>query len=166
MSDEIWRSAQDRCIIVPPVCRNARTLIGATQESVFDCSKLKDAPLLRAHHRVINLHGLFEKRWRMLHCAQLLRKNKDTHRALHDSSYARTPVRQAPQATALGIRYTSLSFKGYVLSNLFSNFWLIFGKLREARSRLYRRQLLQVNTLLKALDEIYKIYTLLHLWNP
>ena len=75
MSDEIWRSAQDRCIIVPPVCRNARTSIGASQESVFACSKLKDAPLLRAHHRVINLHGLFEKRWRMLYFAELLRKN-------------------------------------------------------------------------------------------
>ena len=42
------------------------------------------------------------------------------------------------------------------LNNVF-----IFSKLREARSRLYRRQMLQVNTRLKALDEIYKIYTLL-----
>ena len=32
----------------------------------------------------------------------------------------------------------------YVFSN-FSNFWLILGKLWEARSRLYRRQMLQVN---------------------
>ena len=40
----------------------------------------------------------------------------------------------------------------------------IFSELREARSRLYRRQILQANTLLKAtLDEIYKIYRLLHL---
>ena len=29
---------------------------------------------------------------------------------------------------------------------VFSNFWLIFGKLWEARPRLYRRQILQVNT--------------------
>ena len=34
-----------------------------------------------------------------------------------------------------------------------------------ARSRLYRRQILQVNTRWKALDEIYKIYTLSHLSN-
>ena len=40
------------------------------------------------------------------------------------------------------------------MNNLF-----ILSKLREARSRLYRRQILQVNTRLKALDEIYKIYT-------
>ena len=50
----------------------------------------------------------------------------------------------------------------YVFSNCYSNFWLIFGKLWEARSRLYRSQNLQVNTRLKALDGIYKIYTLLH----
>ena len=36
-------------------------------------------------------------------------------------------------------------------SNLFSKIWLIFGKLWEARSWLYRRQILQVNTRLKAL---------------
>ena len=35
-------------------------------------------------------------------------------------------------------------------------------KLRGARSRLYRRRFLQVNTRWKALDEIYKIYMLLH----
>ena len=35
-------------------------------------------------------------------------------------------------------------------------------KLRVARSRLYRRRFLQVNTRWKALDEIYKIYILLH----
>ena len=35
-------------------------------------------------------------------------------------------------------------------------------KLRGARSRLYRRRFLQVNTRWKALDEIYKIYILLH----
>ena len=50
-----------------------------------------------------------------------------------------------------------------VFSNLYSNFWLIFGKLLEARSRLYRSRILQVNTRLKALGEIYKIYTLLQL---
>ena len=33
-----------------------------------------------------------------------------------------------------------------------------FGKLWEARSRLYRSRILQVNTRLKALDEIHKIY--------
>ena len=52
--------------------------------------------------------------------------------------------------------------QAYVFSNFCSNFWLIFGNLFEARSRLYRRQILQVNTRLKALDEIYKIYTPLH----
>ena len=44
----------------------------------------------------------------------------------------------------------------------FSNFWRIFGKLWEARSRLYRNESLQLNSRWKALDEIYKIYKLLH----
>ena len=35
-------------------------------------------------------------------------------------------------------------------------------KLYGARSLLYRRQILQVNIRWKALDEIYKIYVLLH----
>ena len=35
------------------------------------------------------------------------------------------------------------------------------GKLYKARSRLYRSQILQVNTCWKALDEIHKIYILL-----
>ena len=35
-------------------------------------------------------------------------------------------------------------------------------KLHEARSLLYRRQILQQNMRWKALDEIYKIYMLLH----
>ena len=42
------------------------------------------------------------------------------------------------------------------------HFWLVFGTLWEARSRLYRRYNLQLNARLKALDEIYKIYSLLH----
>ena len=36
------------------------------------------------------------------------------------------------------------------------------SKLQRARSLLYRRQILQVNIRWKALDEIYKIYMLLH----
>ena len=36
------------------------------------------------------------------------------------------------------------------------------SKLYRARSPLYRRQILQVNIRWKALDEIYKIYMLLH----
>ena len=40
--------------------------------------------------------------------------------------------------------------------------WYRISQLRTARSWLYRSQLLQVNTLWKALDEIYKIYMLLH----
>ena len=36
------------------------------------------------------------------------------------------------------------------------------SKLYRARSRLYRRQTLQENIRWKALDEIYKIYMLLH----
>ena len=51
-------------------------------------------------------------------------------------------------------------------SNFHSNFWLILGKHREARSRLYRSQILQVNIRWNALDEIYQIYTLLHFGNP
>ena len=35
-------------------------------------------------------------------------------------------------------------------------------KLNKARSLLYRRQILQENICWKALDEIYKIYMLLH----
>ena len=50
----------------------------------------------------------------------------------------------------------------YVFSNCLSNFWLVFSKLWEARSRLYRNESLQVNSRWKALDEIYKIYKLLH----
>jgi len=36
------------------------------------------------------------------------------------------------------------------------------SKLYRARSLLYRRQIVQENILWKALDEIYKIYMLLH----
>ena len=36
------------------------------------------------------------------------------------------------------------------------------SELQSARSLLYRRQILQVNIRWKALDEIYKIYMLLH----
>ena len=36
------------------------------------------------------------------------------------------------------------------------------SKLYRARSLLYRRQILQVNTRWKALDEIYKIYIVVH----
>ena len=36
------------------------------------------------------------------------------------------------------------------------------SKLHRTRSLLYRRQILQVNIRWKALDEIYKIYMLLH----
>ena len=49
--------------------------------------------------------------------------------------------------------------EAYILSSLCSNFWLIFGKLYTARSRLYRSHMLKVNTRWKALDVIYKIYT-------
>ena len=55
--------------------------------------------------------------------------------------------------------YAFSNFYSNFDSNVYSNFWLFFGNLREARSRLYRRRILQVNTRLKALDEIYKIYT-------
>ena len=41
-------------------------------------------------------------------------------------------------------------------------FFSQMSKLYRARSRLYRRRFLQVNTRWKALDEIYKIYMLLH----
>ena len=49
---------------------------------------------------------------------------------------------------------------------IFSNVWLIFGKLWEACSQMYQRPILQTNNRLKALDKIYKIYRPLHLWNP
>ena len=41
-------------------------------------------------------------------------------------------------------------------------FFIQMSKLYKARSLLYRRQILQVNIRWKALDEIYKIYMLLH----
>ena len=52
--------------------------------------------------------------------------------------------------------------RSYVFSHFCSNCWLIFRKFWEARSRLYRSQMLQVNIRWKALDEIYKICMLLH----
>ena len=52
--------------------------------------------------------------------------------------------------------------ESYVVSNFFSNFWRIFGKLWEARSLLYRSQSLQPNTHFAAFFEIYKIFILLH----
>ena len=39
-------------------------------------------------------------------------------------------------------------------------------KLRGARSRLYRRRFLQVNTRWKALAEIYTMHSFAPLWNP
>ena len=44
----------------------------------------------------------------------------------------------------------------------FPGFFSQMSKLYRARSLLYRRQILQVNIRWKALDEIYKIYMLLH----
>ena len=43
-----------------------------------------------------------------------------------------------------------------------ANFWQILANLERLVLGLYRSRILQVNTRLKALDEIYKIYTLLH----
>ena len=60
----------------------------------------------------------------------------------------------------------SSSAAACVFSNYYSNVWLIFGVLWEARSRLYRRRFLQVNSRWKALDEIYKIYMLFHRSDP
>ena len=59
------------------------------------------------------------------------------------------------------------SFKGVYLSwkvRYRTSLWFVSQmiKLYGARSRLYRRQILQVNIRWKALDEIYKIYMLLH----
>ena len=51
------------------------------------------------------------------------------------------------------------------VSRFLSNFWLIFGKLWEARSRLYRSQNLQVNMRLKALVEIYTMHSFAQLQN-
>ena len=42
-------------------------------------------------------------------------------------------------------RWVPRAARTYVFSNCYSNFWLMFGKLREARSRLYRSRILQVN---------------------
>ena len=52
-------------------------------------------------------------------------------------------------------------------SSFYSNFWLIFGKLWEARSRLYRSRILQVNTRWKALSEIYTMHSFAPFsWDP
>ena len=44
----------------------------------------------------------------------------------------------------------------------FPDFFIQMSKLYRGRSLLYRRQILEVNICWKALDEIYKIYMLLH----
>ena len=49
-----------------------------------------------------------------------------------------------------------------LFSKFYSNLWLIFGRLYEARSRLYQRQILQVNTHFSAFFEIYQIHIPLH----
>ena len=59
----------------------------------------------------------------------------------------------------------------YIVKNLaqvcaIGDFYQKFDKLWEARPRLHQRQILQVNTRSKALAEIYKIYTRLHLLIP
>ena len=69
-------------------------------------------------------------------------------------------------ALASASRSASFSFCSYVASNFYSNFWLFFGKLGEARFLAGSTTILKVNTRLKALEEIYKSYTPLHLWNP
>ena len=47
-----------------------------------------------------------------------------------------------------------------------SHFFSQMIKVYRARSRLYRRQILQENIRWKALDEINEIYMLLRFWNP
>ena len=71
------------------------------------------------------------------------------------------PSASPPRATPRHSRLRLFERPMFILTFL-SNCWIIFGKLWAARSRLHRRRFLQVNTRLKALDEIYKIYTLLH----
>ena len=78
--------------------------------------------------------------------------------------FGRPPESRREQVLVLGI-FSGKDPPDYFpdLSIFYSNFWLIFGKLWEACSRLYRRRFLQLNTRVKALDEIYQIYTLLDL---
>ena len=49
-----------------------------------------------------------------------------------------------------------------------SNPWVVekLKKLDQARSRLYRNQILQVNTRWKALAEIYTMHSFAPFWNP
>ena len=56
------------------------------------------------------------------------------------------PEWAASQRTAARWPWWGTRAGSYVFSNLFSNFCLIFGKLWEARSQLYRNRFLQVNT--------------------
>ena len=55
------------------------------------------------------------------------------------------------------------SARTYVFSNVWSNFWIIFGKRWEARSRLYRSRILQVKTRLKGLLSSWRDLQDLHL---
>ena len=82
-------------------------------------------------------------------------------RLVADYRAARNPKRwddspELPPALAEGSQQSQIYDRGWVSL-------ACFGQLYKARSRLYRSQILQVNTRWKALDEIYyKIYMLLH----
>ena len=79
-------------------------------------------------------------------------------RFLHTDTPAGTRVFDGePKAEGPGLH---LSWKVRYRAILW--FFRQMSKLYRARSRLYRRRFLQVNTRWKALDEIYKIYMLLH----
>ena len=68
-------------------------------------------------------------------------------------------TRSSDAVLEIGIRRSTIAADLPVRSGL--NNLLIFSKLREARSRLYRRQIFEVNIRWKALDEIYKMFVCL-----
>ena len=76
------------------------------------------------------------------------------------SGGARRPHPVRPPLALPARRRQHLSWK--VRYRTFPWFFSQMNKLYRARSLLYRRQILQVNIRWKALDEIYKIYMLLH----
>ena len=75
--------------------------------------------------------------------------NDKTHPTSAQRARKLQETRGAPKPMGSGVR------------SGFNNFF-IFSKFREARSRLYRREILQVKIRREALDQIYKMYILLH----
>ena len=119
----------------------------------------RDLSVRAFHNSEIRAHMLITSRsnWKSWVCLVAAAVRDGRGRLEPLEARPRNGVQQLPAEAQQPPRHLHICFY-----NFCSNFWLIFGKLWEVLSRLYRRQNLQVNTCLKALDEIYKIDTLLH----